>query len=220
MSDFDFLRKDDLYFRYFRLGSNSYFDKVRFFNNHKNDLQYLEDHRIHDIKLDYILCLFEVGRYNRFLKEVDPIIEMVIQENIFDYNGENIFNLLLKKKAFCFINLKHYPEAISLLKQLMRLEPDNRNIPFYFYLCNRKLTTGREEIIKGVAIVSLLCGLSFKFAETFVVDPFFSHYLSTFSSVTTTFFVTGVVLLIFNEYYRRWEIGRQIKNIQKESSPL
>ncbi len=216
MSEFDFLNKDSIYFQYFRNGDNSFMHKVKFFEDHKADIEYLDIDLKQEILIDYILCLFEVGRYEKFLNDVDYVVEMVIAENIFEYNGENIYNLLLRKKAACYINLQRPSEALKLIRQLLRVEPDNINLPYFYYICNRKISQGSEDIIKGIAIISLMCGLSLKFAETFVVDPFFSDYLKAFSTITTSFFIIGSALLVSNEVYRRWYINREIKKIQRK----
>lgn len=216
MSDFDFSNNDKFYFQYFNKGNSSYMDKVRYFEDHKSDITLLAEERRQEVVIDYMICLFEIGRYETYLKEIDPIIEMVVIENIYEFNGENIFNLLLRKKAACYINLKRPKDALPLISQLMRLDPENVNLPYFFYICNRKISQGSEEIIKGIAIISLMCGLSLKFAETFVVDPFFGEYLRTFSIITTTFFVSGASLLVINELYRRWYIQSEIKRIKRK----
>lgn len=216
MSDFDFLKKDDLYFQYFNIGHNSYHNKVRFYEEHIDELTYLERDHYHEVRIDYVLALFEIGRYGRFLREVDEVIELVIAENIFEYDGENIFNLLLRKKTACYINLNKPNEALPIISQLLRLDPDNTNLNYFFFLCNRKISQGNEDIIKGLAIISLMTGLSLKLAQTFVVDPFFSNYLATVAGLATTFFVVGATLLVGNEAYRRWYIKSKISQIRKK----
>jgi tetratricopeptide (TPR) repeat protein len=214
MSDFDFLGKEKLYIEYFRKGSDAYADKVKFFEDHKNELHFLDPAQWNEIQIDFVLCLFQIGRYERYLEEVDCVIELVIRENIYFFEGKNIFNYLLRKKASCFINLKQHKKALPIIEQLIRLDKDDPNHAYIYELTMRKESMKNEEVVKGTAIIALIAGLSLKFAETFVIDPFFEDYLNTFSTFTLGLFIIGASLLVSNEIYRRLTIKYKLNKIK------
>jgi len=78
---------NDFYFEYHRMGNNAFRDKVRYYESNKALIHYLSYEERVDVDLDYLLCLFEIGKYHKFLKKADALIELVIMDNIFDYNG-------------------------------------------------------------------------------------------------------------------------------------
>ena len=220
MSDFDFLRKEKLYVEYFRKSADAYADKVKFYEDNKDQFQFLDPSQRNEIQIDFVLCLFEIGRYERYLEEVDTIIELVISDNIYFFEGKNIFNYLLRKKASCYINLNQHKKAIPIIEQLIRLDKKDPNLSYIYSLTMRKESLEKEEVIKGTAIIALMAALSLKFAETFVIDPFFAEYLSTFSTFTLGLFIIGGSLLLVNEVYRRISIRLKLKKLRNHNRNL
>ena len=71
-----------IYNGYFRLGPTAYREKVRFFEENPDAISRLDfDDRI-EMEFDYLYCLFEVGRYERYLSKVDAV--KLIEEPIWD----------------------------------------------------------------------------------------------------------------------------------------
>ena len=73
----------NIYLSYFRLGDDAWREKVRYYEENKKAIDGLYFDEKIELDIDYLICLFEVGRYERFLRFVDPIIESVITENIY-----------------------------------------------------------------------------------------------------------------------------------------
>ena len=128
----------DFYFEYHRMGSGAFRDKVRFYESNKTQIHYLSYEERIDVDLDYVLCLFEIGKYHKFLSKTDALIEVVIRDNIFTYNGLNIYNDLLFKKAACLFNTGQYIKSEKVLKSIVKLDPDNTTARALFAKCKRK----------------------------------------------------------------------------------
>ena len=112
---------DDLYFRYYNLGNHAYYDKVKFYETYiKENDNLLYEEKL-DLTLDYVLSIFSIGKYHKFLSLVDPIIETIIRDNIHSFNDQDLFQILLFKKAAALYNLKKYEESIIILKQLVKI---------------------------------------------------------------------------------------------------
>ena len=122
---FNLPKNKDFYFEYHRMGTKAFRDKVRFYEDNKANVGLLTYEERIDIDLDYILCLFEIGKYHKFLSKADSLIEVVIIDNIFEYNGMNIYNDLLFKKAACLFNTGQYIKSEKVLKSIVKLEPAN-----------------------------------------------------------------------------------------------
>ena len=113
---------DDLYFRYYNLGHNAYYDKVKFYEVYIKENDSLLYEEKFDLTLDYALSIFAIGKYSKFLDLVDPLIETVVKENIYSFNEHDLFQHLLFKKSAALYNLKKYDESIVILKQLVKID--------------------------------------------------------------------------------------------------
>jgi len=192
------------------MGTNAFRDKVRFYESNKALIHYLNyDERI-DVNLDYLICLFEIGKYHKFLSKVDALIEIVIVDNIFTYNGLNIYNDLLFKKAACLYNTGQYTKSETVLKAIVKLDQENTAARALFGKCKRKQGRDWYEGTKAIAVVMLISAVAIAFAQLLVVKPFWGSLSPTFSMLKMTCFVLGIIALIGNEIYLRYAIGKEI----------
>ena len=200
----------DFYFEYHRMGNNAFRDKVRFYESNKAQITYLTYEERIDVDLDYILCLFEIGKYHKFLSKVDALIEVVIADNIFIYNGLNIYNDLLFKKAACLYNTGQYIKSEKILKALLKLDADNATARALFGKCKRKQGRDWYEGAKAIAMVMLISSVCIALAELLIIKPFHSELAQSFSMLKFTSFILGILSLIGNEMYLRYAIGKEI----------
>ena len=202
--------EESFYFNYYRIGQGAYRDKVKFFEDHKSELVYLEEEQQYEVKIDYLLCLFEIGRYEYFLGSVDEMIETVIIENIYNYNGYNIYNELLFRKSACLYNLNRFQDSQRVLRALIKLDNNNTVARLLFAKCKRKNSSSENEVVKAVAMVFLLSALSIAVMELFIVRPFYDDYVSMFSNLKIFFLVSAGGLLVGRELYFKFNVGKDI----------
>lgn len=202
--------ENSFYFNYYRIGQGAYRDKVKYFEDHKDEVLLLNIDQQHEVKLDYLQCLFEIGRYKYFLDKVDVMIETVIMENIYLYNGQNIYHDLLFRKAACLYNTNHLQQSADILRALINLDNNHTPARQLYQRCQRKFSSPRREVWKAVAMVMLLSGLSIAVAELFVVRPFYDEYVSKLASLRIFLFATAVTILIGGELYFKYNVGKDI----------
>jgi len=202
--------KTSFYLDYYRIGTQSYRDKVRYYEANKDQLQFLDFNQQIEIKIDYILCLFEIGRYEYFLDKVDHIIELVVIENVFHYNGYDIYNELLFRKSACLYNTNKFNAAERILKALIKIDSDHINARNLYTICRRKHTSPQNQNVKAIAMVALLSGISIAFMELFIVKPFYAEYVKMFSTFKVWLFATALLILFGSELYFKYNIGRDI----------
>lgn len=208
-----------IYQGYFRLGDTAYREKVRFFEEHPDDITYLDfDYRI-ELEMDYLLCLFEIGRYERYLRFVDKVIEEIIAENIFDYRDENIFEELLFRKAASLYQLRKYEESKTLLKQLININNSNPLYVGLYAMCNRKIHDDMIVTVRATAMAAFLIVLGITIARIFL-DPFLDAYMSPFILLRTILIayislsLVGLELLF--QYRLRKETGMYSSHLLKK----
>ncbi|MDF1698665.1 MAG: hypothetical protein P1U56_22625 [Saprospiraceae bacterium] len=202
--------KSEFYFEYHRIGTTAFRDKVRYYESNKEQIHYLTYEERIDIDLDYILCLFEIGKYHKFLSKADALIEIVIIDNIFMYNGVNIYNDLLFKKAACLFNTGQYTMSEKVIKAILKLDPENNSARALFGKCKRKQGRDWYESTKAIAVVMFLSAITIALAELLIIKPFYGNLLYAFSFLKITSLSLGVLALVGNEVYLRYVIGKEI----------
>jgi tetratricopeptide (TPR) repeat protein len=200
---------NQIYLQYFRLGETSYRDKVRFYEENPQAISMLHfDNKI-EVDMDYICCLFEVGRYERFLSRVDPILETIIMENIYTFRNENIFNELLMKKAACLYQLNNIDKAQTILKQLLKIDPQHSVAIRLYSICKRKQPNDIVTTIKAFAMASILLIIGITIAKILMIEPFFNQYLAPFILLRNSLIGFVIVSFIAIEIYYVVHIRRE-----------
>jgi len=197
-----------IYNGYFRLGPTAYREKVRFFEENPDAISRLDfDDRI-EMEFDYLYCLFEVGKYERFLSKVDAAIECIIIENIMEFNHDNIYNELLFRKSACYFQLKEYHKCENLLKQLIRMDRTNKLYIGLYTICKYKIESTLVTIMKAIAVVSFIVVLGITIARIFLA-PFVEQYFGPFIILRLMMLGIGILSLVCLELYIQYEIYKE-----------
>ncbi|KXK39047.1 MAG: hypothetical protein J5I52_09820 [Saprospiraceae bacterium] len=196
------------YLQYFRLGETAYREKVRFYEEHPDAIASLYYEDKIDIDLDYLICLFEIGRYERFLSKVDAAIEQVIMDNIYEFGGENIYEELLFRKAACLYQIEKYDECGHLLRQLVKINPSNRIYIGLLNIVERKIHTDAVTTIKALAMASFLIVVCISLVRI-LFEPFLDVYISPLITVRTGLFILGISCLVGLEVYFQLKLYRE-----------
>lgn len=197
---------DNLYISYFRKEKDDYYARVHFYEHHLASLRGLAHDQWQEVCLDYHLCLFSIGKYDRYLREVDDMIEMVIEDNIYDLGGMDIYKELLYRKCMSQFYIGMNSEAWNLAKQLMRMGMGDAIHPV---ITNIYRQTSQSYLwVQGIAIASLFTFLSLGFTEFMLHDPQYAAFSDYLSVVRKLFFGIGVVLLVGKEIMVHREVWK------------
>lgn len=198
-------QSNQVYLRYFRLGETAYREKVRFYEENPDAISSLYfDERL-EIDFDYLYCLFEVGRYERYLAKVDPLIELIVSENIYEHRGENIFEELIFRKAACLYQMKHFQKSETILQQLVRMNRKNSLFIGLYTINKRKIENDVIITIKAMAMASFLIVIGITIASIFL-EPFLAIYLSPFLTLRMVLLIFGICCLIGLEIAFQYKI--------------
>lgn len=197
-----------IYLDYFRLAEDAWRERVRYYEENKEAIDALYFDEKIELDIDYLICLFEVGRYERFLRFVDPVIETVISENIFTYKGENIFNDLLFKKAACHYQLHQYPKSKDILRQLISMDTSNGMYIGLYSICNRKINNDLYLSIKATAMAALLivCGIT---TARILLEPLLDMYMQPFLYLRGILMVYAFLVLFGLEVAFQLQLKRE-----------
>ncbi len=107
---------------YNQIEASDHYNRVLFYENHSSLIFSLCDAEQYYFSYHYIVSLFEMGKYEHVLAQIDPLIEYVFLNNV-QYNVLDTFEDLLFKKASALHNTYHYSESLTLSKQLIGIRP-------------------------------------------------------------------------------------------------
>ncbi len=123
----------EIYHEYFSYSKRAYYDKIRYYETNP-DIKKLDPRDKIELDIDYVICLFEVGKYHKFVRDVNRVIEDVVIENVFEYEGDNIYEKLLFLKAAAYFNIEDHLKCVELASTLRRI---NKNYPLVDFLIRR-----------------------------------------------------------------------------------
>lgn len=198
------------YLDYQLIPSTDYRGKIKYFDMHHFAFDHLDKDQRLDIYLDFNKSLFEVGNYHRFVQSVDPLIEQVIIDNIYDHRGEKIFEGLLFKKAAALYNLRKYDEAIKILKSLTKIDKEHQLTKGLLGLCIRKRGKRWYDLSKAIAIILMFSAVSLLFVELVIVSSFYMDYLERVMLLRNILILIASAILVGRELAMVWYIRKEV----------
>jgi len=112
---------------------NDHLYRVRFYESNSSLIFSLDESQQQYFNFHYVNSLFELGKYDHVLAEIDPLIEYVFMHNISFGYGDS-FEALLLKKAASFHNTFQYTQSLEVSLQLIGMNPHQ---PIYQSLAKR-----------------------------------------------------------------------------------
>jgi tetratricopeptide (TPR) repeat protein len=191
-------KHSELYMTFHSLSNHS---RVRFFEEKIKNNSFIDFREKAELEIEYIFALFEVGKYEKVLEYIDPVIELVVIENIDKINGKDAFESLLFKKSACYFNLEEYDKCIELNKQLLNINKQNNLYKHLQSLATKKKKLNGLSQINYYGVLSLFFGFVLSIIDIFIIDPFYTEYHALFSIVKDSFFTIGIVILVSQFFY-------------------
>lgn len=197
-----------IFVQYFNLGETAYREKVRFFEENIHIFDFLQFEIKVEIEIDYIFCLFELGKYERYLNKVDVLIETVIKENIFTLDQINVYNELLFKKAACLYQLSRFIESEFILKQLIKMEKENTLYLGLYVVCKRKILKEKFIDLKALAVASFLIVIAITTTQI-LTFPVLENFRMPLTYTKLAFFAIASLIIIYLEVSFQYLLYRE-----------
>jgi len=133
-------------------------------------------------------------------------------DNIYEHQGEKVFEELLFRKSAALYNLRKYDESIKVLKSLNKIDPNHKLGKRLLPHCIRKKGKSWYDLSKGIAIVLMFSAVSILFAEFVIVSSFYAEYLNEVMLLRNILLICASVLLVGREIAMIWSIRKEVKN--------
>ena len=207
----------EVYTQFNAIDKGDYYKQIRFVRKHSNTFQELDLDECIEILQAYREALFQTGKYSEHIVIAEELAAMSITYNIFEFGGEDLFYDSLLQKAASHHHLEEYDKAISVLEQLIRINPEHEAARFFLF---RSVIAHQKEkrtmVLRGLAIAMFLISAGLVALDLLVIKPFFEMYSRLGTASYQAFFLGGVVLLIFDEVqYRAKGVGSALRCIKQ-----
>ncbi len=187
------------YLRFREIQENAFRTKVKFVLEQRDQINKLRYRDKQFIELDFLICLFEIGDYERYLEFVDKEIESVIRNNIFRFKEKDIYYHLLQCKALALFNLFKDQECLKLTKEICAIN-GNSKIPRIIILKLMKRKKRKWSIrLNGLSIGLILMTAVILFVELIVIRPFYPEHSITIEMFRNTTILAAFSFLIVKE---------------------
>jgi len=195
------------YMSYFSIEQSNYTDRIAWYESHFKEIQQIDDNARVEIDIDYCLSLFQVGRYNQYIAQSEPLIESVITNNIFEYNQKDIFQLLLFNKAASHYNVNQLEESNHILLELCKMDSSNKDYKTFAAKVIRIQSYRQFDTLKGIALGMILLSLIIIIFEILMVRTLLHEYITPVELSRNMLLICSFILLGYNE----WQIKKHIK---------
>src|SRR5687767_15035220 len=138
-----FNEHSETYEAFLLIEANAYKDKILFIEENFFMLRELDADEYFDMMVLYSEALFETGEYGRQAKLADHILEMSIERNIIMHREQDVYFETLFKKAASLHNLEKIDQAVHILKELLKINPEHESTNLFlinYLICEEKST--------------------------------------------------------------------------------
>jgi len=205
-----------VYQDYLCIEPKDYQERIRFFEHNRKDINQLPYEMRLEMSIEYTVALFEVGDYFSFLKKVDQLLTLSIQDNIFSVDGDDIYQELLFRKACSLHNVVDYYGADHIFSELIRIDVNSKLYKqSYFKNKVSQLRYQGQKVRTTIILLLMVTGIIIGI-ELLVVIPFFPEYAGMMEALRNSLFVAAVGGILFQELYIRFKAISNIKKLSKK----
>lgn len=191
--------------------TNDYRKLIRFFEDREKTIYRLDFEERFELLLAYVNALFEIGTYQKYLLVVDFVIETSVVHNIKDFKGENIFQKLLFRKAAALFNLEKKEKADYILRELIRINPNDEDTILFLKKCLRKMHPTLLNNSRAVGIFMFLLAAFIICIEVLFVRPFYNIHTPVVEASRNTIFLLGMISMFGGQLLLRWKVEKEVQ---------
>lgn len=167
----------NLLLAFHELEEKAYRDVIHFFEAHQEVFYLLDVPDYLSCKFRYTQALFELGRYYSYLEVVDEMLEEVIYHTITRLDEEeDVFQSLLFYKAACYYHLMEYKQAITILTEMLKINPMHKSAAFLYRKCKVKCSPLFVDRLKQYGVLGIMLAAISISIDLLVIQAFYPNY--------------------------------------------
>jgi len=211
MSYFQQTYQSKVYRNFKALDATAYHSLVRFYEREEEQIESLDFDEFFDVLVHYVDALFEVGQYGKHLGMADQVIELSIDHNIQQYQGRDVFQHMLFRKAASLYNLYRFEEADYILRELIRMCPEERDYAQFLKKCLRRSHTRLLNLVRAASVFLFLMAAFVISIEVLLVRPFYEMHAELVEMSRNTLFALGCLALLGGYLWHRTRIEQEVE---------
>jgi hypothetical protein len=138
------------------------------------------------------------------------VIEASVMERVHDWRGQDIFRLMLFRKAASCYHLRRMEEAIHILLELLRMDREDRDVRRFLVTCLRVRDPSVLRRRQALVMASLLMGMGLWLMEVLVIRNFFPSWGGYAGTVAWIGIAGSGGWLLGGMLWHRWRCERSV----------
>ena len=200
-----------IYRQFMEIEDQDFQQRIRFYEEHEAAIKKLDFEESFELLIIFVNALFETGAYEKHLIEVDIVIENSILRNIQYFNGEDIYRKMLFKKAASLYNLRRFKKADYVLKELIKIDPFDKDPILFLKKCLRKSKSNLIKITSALSIFMFLLTAAIIGVEILWIRTLHVEYTPFVETLRIGTFVIGILLLLAGNLFHRFRIEKEVR---------
>ena len=189
---------------------------VRYYERNEKAILQLEFEEYFEMLIVYTNALFEISEYQKHILMSNVVIETSIMENIQIVNGQEVFKSMLFRKAASHYNLFEYKKAIHVLRELLKIEPNNTENALFLEQCLRNDQPHLARYARAAAIFLFLLSALTVSVEVLFVRHFYQESAPMIELSRNLMFFLGFTILVIGTVWHRWQSHSEVQKFIQE----
>ena len=207
----------ETYEAFLAMEQNAYKEKIEFIEENFFMLRELDIDEYFDMMVLYAEALFETGEYSRQAKLADHILEMSIERNIVIHRDQDVYFETLFKKAASLHNLDKIDQAVHILKELLKINPDHESTKLFLINCIIRQKKSIVRPYRNISLIMLLASAIVIGFELIFVRSTWPTWTSIVEMIRNGLFICGVILLVAGEVLVRYSAVEDVYSFTKST---
>lgn len=198
-----------LYRNFKAIEANDFYGVIRFYERFENALRALDFEEYLECTVLYANALFETEQYGKHIVMCDHLLEMVVQNNVQSWGGDDIYLKTLYDKAVSLFYLREFAKSAHVLSELIKMDPRHNG---YLRLFNKNLLFQRPNWMRttrGLSILFILLSAVTIALQLFLIKPFMSDLEEETQLLHYCLLGLGIGVLLFAESLHAWRCARR-----------
>lgn len=212
-----YAHRSETYEAFLAIEEIAYKEKIQYIEENFFMLRQLDAGEYFDMMVLYGEALFEAGEYSRQAKLADHIVEMSMERNIIRHRGQDVYFETLFKKAASLHNLDKIDQAVHILKELVKINPDHESTKLFLINCIIRQKKPFVRPYRNVSLVLLLSSALLIAIELILVRRLWPSWTMIIEMIRNGLFIGGVILLIAGEVMVRYRAVEDVYSFSRET---
>lgn len=205
------------YEAFLAIDAGAYKEKIQFIEENFFKLRELDTGEYFDMMVLYGEALFETGEYARQAKLADHILEMSIERNIVMHREQDVYFETLFKKAASLHNLDKIDQAVHILKELIKINPDHESTKLFLINCIIRQKKPTVRPYRNISLLLLLSSAIVIAVELIFVRRLWPSWTVIVEMIRNGLFLGGVILLITGEVMVRYRAVEDVYSFSRNT---